>query len=157
MSSYENQENKTYGFWWGVPVIVLCAVASIVSIFPSTVNTNTMADEPKILALTIPYTNSDGQRYFAVYRDKIIEEFYTTKVYPGFNSLAPKIILTIAAIPASISIYFWLAFFLGEVNLGGYLRARAEYLQEKTRRERKVLDQLLELQVKISGGSLNND
>ena len=75
------------------------------------------------------------------------------------NTLAdePKTILTVAAIPASLSFYFWICFFLGEVNLGSYLAARAEYLKERQRKEHKILDQLLELQVKISGGSLNND
>jgi len=130
---------------------LLAAIGVILAFAPVTINYNTPQDEPKISELAKEHCMVDQMRTYNTHREAIIDESYSRKEIQGFNRQATKILLTIAALPlAAVTLLFFLGIYEGS-GIKGYFAARAEYWKQRSKKESKILDELIELQKKISG------
>jgi len=150
-----NQDTKelTFGFFI---LSIICVVIGIgCGLIPSEYRINTLADEPKIFEMAKARSEIKGAYDFDWQRTEIINQLYSKREVEGLGKTSAKIWLAIAAVPLFAGLFILIGG-IWQSDLGNYWKARAQYWQNKTKSERKVLDDLLVLQRKIAKGSLDD-
>lgn len=122
---------------------------------------NKPEDEGKINALVVQKMRNeirwfdenkpweDG-RYLSYRNDVLYEHFAQVTPLPRAAGSGTAILGSIAFGGLILALYSGLIYLLDFCNVPLYFKARAEYLKEKLKAERKILDDLIKLQEKIS-------
>lgn len=146
----DSEENKFLAKLGITAAIISLTAGTILSFIPANEPFNTLADEAKITELAKERCALNQQRSYSFHRDDVIDEIYSRKTVQGFNRLGTKICLTLGGAAGLAALFFSFCGVWSDWSIKGYFKARADYWNNRSKKEGKVLDELIELQRKIS-------